>query len=43
MMHVDTDLDTQVRQINRFSLQVILTISIPILEFIIAISIPILG
>ena len=39
MMHVDTDPDTQVRQFNRFSLQFILAIAIPILEFILAILI----
>ena len=43
MMHVDTDPDTQVRQLNRFSPQVILVISILILEFILANSNPILG
>ena len=39
MMHVDTDPDTQVHQFNRFSLQFILSIAIPILEFILAILI----
>ena len=33
MMHVDTDPDTQVRQFNRFSLQFILAIAIPILAY----------
>ena len=39
MVHVDTDPDTQVRQFNRFDLQFILAISIPVLEFILAILI----
>ena len=43
MMHVDTDPDTQVRHFNRFPLQFILVILIPILEVLIAISIPTLG
>ena len=34
MMHVDTDPDTQVRQFNRFSLQFILAIAIPILAYL---------
>ena len=43
MMHVDTDPNTQVRNLNRFLFNLFSPFQIPILEFILVISIPILG